>query len=1089
MEIKSFSFIKDEPILPGNPGYFDFYHKSFSPALKDMVLSDTCPHTIGLFSKWGTGKSSIIDQLKDDLKSEANTHVIVFDAWKYQEDSLRRTFLIFLERFLKEKGCEIPEGVISGLYKRKTSAVSTSKEIDDKKEPIKSWWRRAWIFMKEYKVVLFFFVLPLTLVATFTVLLKYHPQNKWLSAANTFFIYVNTLSWFLLLLKPIAEKALEKVTKKLFDSTKTYTEIRTQVEEEDRLNSPEQFEDVFTELVNCVKEGKLVIVFDNIDRVQGDVALKILSTIKTFLDVGKSKVIFLVPCDADAINKQIRAFYNNQKDKDFDASEYLKKLFNVVINTPEFIDDDLYAYTICLIEQTGDLKEIINKDDVISVITKAFRNNPREVKQFINNLVSAVLVASKSEVADHVLLPENIAYFTKVTILKQKFPEAYKRLKDNWNEPEKIIDSEAENTELRDFLVLTSTTTTDDAEPFIYFKHPQLETGLQDAQGIRKALIDGNTDHFEKLVSTETNRSVLIQYVARLLRNYKSQSKILFSIFSSQIQAFFNMKQTPATAIYFDASAEAIEAIWNSYLQLPTVPIFSLLARLTSKNKKISILDRYILTLSNQEIKSETNTLFLHTLIDQFIIHFNLLNEEQKSKIRDAIRQNLFDRNDVLIKFNTLDKQKSFVDPEVIRKIFQETTNNNNLKDNNFLFKSYKEFVLACKAETLLLARLPELISVQNSETPSTNEAKINFYDNLLTILSNFGSSLKAIPVSVQMEIFRNLSNSYNQSNQTDGLQPKIVNALRWLEVHTSDPNTKAESHSLINNFIAQSTKDSLGQVFEHRGEQGKHNLLTNYLATIKTRCVQDPQVFELCFETANDSQKLDLLQYFIQNRGDHGLVFLEKFGDKLPDRPKVIEVLLDKAQQLSIQDRVNIFNFLKGRIAQNDSVNLKQNAIKQIFEYLKSNDQSMVQFGATLLREKFLSESDEREIVKEMLDYYNSRGVLNPFDIPSVEHLVSIESKLQGPLKEKLVFLLLSNISSDRHFEIQMSLIKFVEKMKLGAEEYEKDLSDLVQRLFTWPSSSQKDQIVQGVFGMLNSLSGSKKQEYIDKIQPLINL
>ncbi|MFM2424282.1 MAG: hypothetical protein RLZZ70_673, partial [Candidatus Parcubacteria bacterium] len=122
MEIKKFNFIKDEPILVGSPGYFDFYHKSFSPALKDMVLSESCPHTIGLFSKWGTGKSSIIDQLKQDLKDQKDTHVLVFDAWKYQEDSLRRTFLIYLERFLKEKECDVPANLIDGFYKTRTNS-------------------------------------------------------------------------------------------------------------------------------------------------------------------------------------------------------------------------------------------------------------------------------------------------------------------------------------------------------------------------------------------------------------------------------------------------------------------------------------------------------------------------------------------------------------------------------------------------------------------------------------------------------------------------------------------------------------------------------------------------------------------------------------------------------------------------------------------------------------------------------------------------------------------------------------------------------------------------------------------------------
>jgi hypothetical protein len=39
---------------------------------------------------------------------------------------------------------------------------------------------------------------------------------------------------------------------KIFKSTERYTEIRTQVEEEDRLQSPEQFENVFNILISSV---------------------------------------------------------------------------------------------------------------------------------------------------------------------------------------------------------------------------------------------------------------------------------------------------------------------------------------------------------------------------------------------------------------------------------------------------------------------------------------------------------------------------------------------------------------------------------------------------------------------------------------------------------------------------------------------------------------------------------------------------------------------------------------------------------------------------------------------------------------------
>lgn len=1094
MEIKKFSFIKDEPLMPGKPGYFDFYHKSFSPALRDMVLSDSCPHTIGLFSKWGTGKSSIIDQLEQDLKNESNMYVLIFDAWKYQEDSLRRTFLIKLEKFIRDKGYSVPENILSAFYKRKMLSVATNKEVPEETTK-KTFFSRVVKIWRQYMPVIIFLVVPFLLGATFYVLADYYPENLFIKAIKNFLDTINNTAWLAaiagIFLAPIAAKILEKITSRILESTKTYTEIRTQVEDEDRLNSPEQFETVFTDLINCIENGKLVIVFDNIDRVQGDVALKILSTIKTFLEVGKQKVIFLVPCDAGAINKQIKSFYINQAsdNDDFDEAEYLKKLFNVVLYTPEFIDEDLYEYTNNLMDQTGeDMKKIIKNDVVLSIITKAFKNNPREVKQFINNLVSAVLVASKTEVAEEILSPINIGYFTKVTILKQKFPKAYQRLKENWNDPEKILDT-ASDQKLRDFLTLTSTTSTDDAESFVYFKKPQIELSLKDAKGIRKTLVEGNTEEFEKLALVETDKVKLVQYIARLLRKYKGQARILLLIFKTQIQGFSNLKESANnTSAYFDASISAIGIIWNDYLELPTSAIFELLPKLDI-NERNAVADRYISVLATEEIKIEANKAFLHNLIDEFIKYFDFFSPVQRQMIMEAIRQNLGGRNDILVKFNTLEKQKNFIAPEIFRRIIQDNITNQAIDSFMEILTSYKQFIVDNGLVQYLLQRIPQFMSVQNAETATTNSAKIKFYSNINILLAGFKNHIKDIQDNDQKEIFNNLQNAYNQSNPSDTLQPKIAITLRWMEAFTADDTVKDQCKVLIDNFVRLSSKDTLGKVFAYWKETSRPNFIRDHFDSIKKRSIQDDGVLELCYQNSNEQQKFALIQHLIINKSDHGIPFLSTLQEKFPSRQKVIEALLSKSQSLTIEQRLDIFRFLQGKIAKNDDVNLKQLAIKQFYDYLKSDDLAKVQFGASLIKEPFLSDTDEREIAKTMFEFYNSRSPsqLQHTDLPVIEHLVSIESKLQGPLKEKLVFLILSNINHDRQFEIQKPLISLIEKIKPHSDAYEKDYSDLIQRIIVWPEGDQKKQIVKGITELLKLIPGSKAKEYIAELKPLI--
>ena len=87
---------------------------------------------------------------------------------------------------------------------------------------------------------------------------------------------------------------------------------------------PEQFEKLFNDILSKVNK-RIIIVFDNVDRVQGDTAIKILLQSR-HLDPLPVWVNICYPCDSVAINNQIEAFYKNPNEETFEASEYLRNL-------------------------------------------------------------------------------------------------------------------------------------------------------------------------------------------------------------------------------------------------------------------------------------------------------------------------------------------------------------------------------------------------------------------------------------------------------------------------------------------------------------------------------------------------------------------------------------------------------------------------------------------------------------------------------------------------------------------------------------------------------------------------------------------
>jgi hypothetical protein len=70
----------------------------------------------------------------------------------------------------------------------------------------------------------------------------------------------------------------------------------------------------------------------------------------------------------------------------FDPDEFLRKFFNTIIWIPDFIPSELEAFARARLKETG--VPLLDNDYVAWIITKAFRNNPRQIIQFTNILLT-----------------------------------------------------------------------------------------------------------------------------------------------------------------------------------------------------------------------------------------------------------------------------------------------------------------------------------------------------------------------------------------------------------------------------------------------------------------------------------------------------------------------------------------------------------------------------------------------------------------------------------------------------------------------------------------------------------------------------
>ena len=97
-----FRFLRDQPLKADDElETIEFGHKEISKTLVSIVEKCETPFTVGLFGKWGSGKSTIANLLAEDLKLKG-IPTVIFDVWKHEGVALRRAFLKDMVNQLKK---------------------------------------------------------------------------------------------------------------------------------------------------------------------------------------------------------------------------------------------------------------------------------------------------------------------------------------------------------------------------------------------------------------------------------------------------------------------------------------------------------------------------------------------------------------------------------------------------------------------------------------------------------------------------------------------------------------------------------------------------------------------------------------------------------------------------------------------------------------------------------------------------------------------------------------------------------------------------------------------------------------------------
>lgn len=371
------------------------------PAPKDDDEKEkSLPRIIGIEGSWGSGKSNTLLQLKKKLGK--GYYFFTYDAWGNQEDLQRRSLLQLLTNKL------IKDEKLVG----DTQVKMYSSALDVSPKPQECTWQERVDHLTSRKSSTHnvtipsiydstkYFLLMLVLTGLLVPLLnsiKVSGMPCWYTyfAAVMAFVPLLVYCWLMHRKKKAranAGTAEEKEKLRGWSWNEMWQMYQTSGRTDtttytisDLEPSVSEFRDWMTDLSNALEQGlKLVVVYDNMDRLPREKVRQLWSSIQTFFaDCGYQRVWCIIPFDREHLANA----FSDAPEKVQLTNYFIEKTFPVVYRIPDPIITDYKVVFDRLFERAfgkREDQELINR----SYRLKNSKPNIRDIISFINKLVS-----------------------------------------------------------------------------------------------------------------------------------------------------------------------------------------------------------------------------------------------------------------------------------------------------------------------------------------------------------------------------------------------------------------------------------------------------------------------------------------------------------------------------------------------------------------------------------------------------------------------------------------------------------------------------------------------------------------------------